>query len=312
MPQIQNALIFINWNTADMTISAVHSAREAATADNFRIIIVDNGSSDGSTARFAEELPEVDVVPLERNVGFARAVNAGLRTVEEPFAFILNTDLIFHPGVFEQLTEALEKYPDAVLACPRLLRPDGSVQPAVVPEPRIFWELVNRSLPRHLLRLSEQEVQAVPSIVGPCMAVHMERMRRVGLMDERFFFFFEETDWCRRFRMAGLRILYVPTASVVHMQGETANRRPIRARIQFYSSRYRYFRKHNGSAAVAILAVGLFLKLNISLFLHGLLTLLFLGQRRRRDRLAVYAALWAWHLRGCPPGAGFEPDWFLP
>jgi len=302
------ALIFINWNTASMTVGAVTSARDAAThPEELRVIIVDNGSTDESLETFAEQLPDAEVIAMGGNMGFARAANAGLRAVREPYAFILNTDLEFHSGVFEQLVGALNADSRGVLACPKLLRPEGSLQAAAVAEPSLFWELVNRSLPRHLLRISQDVTQSVPSVVGPCMAVHMERMLTVGLMDERFFFFFEETDWCRRFREAGLKVLYVPTAAVVHLQGETANRRPTRARIQFYSSRYRYFRKHSGLPAAAFLAAGLFVKLNVSLLIHGLLVLLTLGRRRHRDRVAVYARLWLWHFKGCPAAWGFEP-----
>ncbi|NOY80569.1 MAG: glycosyltransferase family 2 protein [Kiritimatiellaeota bacterium] len=298
-------LVFINWNTPDLTLQAVHSAR-AAAADPaaLRTIIVDNGSSDDSVSRFREELPGVQVLALSSNQGYAGAANRGLDQVAEPFAFLLNTDLLFRNDVFSLLAAALESDPTAVVATPRLLREDGSEQAAVVPEPRLFWELTNRSLPRRFIRLHSRRPTPVPSIVGPCMGVHMERVRRVGYLDERFFFFFEETDWCRRIRQAGLRILFVPEGEVVHLQGRSANRRPVRARIQFFESRYRYFRKHGGARAERALVAGLRLRLGLDLLLHGCLSVF---NRRSRDRLAVYAALWRWHVAGRPPGCGFEP-----
>ncbi len=298
-------LIFINWNTPDLTLQAVRSARAAASnPDALRTVIVDNGSSDDSVARFREELPGVHIVALSDNRGYAGAANRGLEQVTEPFAFLLNTDLLFHNDVFRVLAGELESDPDAALATPRLLREDGSEQAAAVPEPRLFWELTNRSLPRRFIRLHPTRATRVPGIVGPCMGVHMERIRRVGFLDERFFFFFEETDWCRRVRQAGLRVLYVPEAEVVHLQGRSANRRPVRARIQFYESRYRYFRKHGGVWAERALVAGLRLRLGLDLLLHGGLSAL---SPHSRDRLAVYAALWRWHAAGRPPGHGFEP-----
>lgn len=298
-------LIFINWNTPDLTIQAVRSARSiSATPNSLQITVVDNGSSDNSIKRFRTELPDVRVLALPANMGYAGAANRGLEQVTEPFAFLLNTDLLFRNDVFTILAEALESDPVAALATPRLLREDGTIQAAAVPEPTLFWELTNRSLPRRFLHLDAERPTPVPGIVGPCMAVHMDRVRQTGFLDERFFFFFEETDWCRRIRQAGLRILYVPGATAVHLQGRSANRRPVRARIQFYESRYRYFHKHSGTRAERVLAVGLQLRLGLDLLLHGSLAPV---SRRSRDRLAVYSALWRWHTAGRPPGYGFEP-----
>jgi len=301
------ALVFINWRTPELTTTAVRSAQEKARdLGELRIIIVDNGSADGSVDTMRELLPEAEIVELPENRGFAGAVNAGLQRVEEPYAFVLNSDTEFRNDAVSLLAEALAADEKAVLATPKLLRPDGSIQAAAVPEPGLLWELTNRSLARHLLRVSETETSVVPSIVGPCMAVDMEKIRSIGFLDERFFFFFEETDWCKRIRAAGLHVLHVPAAEVMHLQGESANRRPTRARVQFYLARYQYFRKHTGRCGVAALFIGMWLRLTVEVILHALLVLLTAGRRRHRDKLAVYATLWLWHLLLCRPHWGFE------
>jgi len=298
-------LIFINWNTADLTLQAVRSAREVSAApEALRITVVDNGSTDDSVDKIRREMPDVEIVALAENMGYAAAANRGLERTKEPYAFLLNTDLVFRNDVFTIVAEALEQTPGAALATPKLLREDGSQQAAAVPEPHLFWELVSRSLPRRFIRLHPARPTAVPGIVGPCMGVHMARIRKVGFLDERFFFFFEETDWCRRIRRTGMRVLYVPAAEAVHLQGRSANRRPYRARIQFYESRYRYFRKHWGPLAERVLAAGLQVRLTLDIGLHSILAV---ASRRSRDRLAVYRALWKWHADGRPPGCGFEP-----
>jgi GT2 family glycosyltransferase len=305
------ALIFINWRTGPLTVSAARSVRAStARPEALRLMVVDNGSGDDSLAIIARELPEAEIVALPANLGFAKAANAGLaRLRHERYALVLNTDLEFRNDAVALLTAALEADPKAVLACPRLVRPDGSLQAAAVPEPRLFWELTSRSLPRHLMRLLPERTQVVPGIVGSCMAVHVPRAQAsVGFLDERFFFFLEETDWCKRIGDAGLHVLFVPGAEVMHMQGESANRRPSRARVQFYSSRYRYFRKHGGRAVAAVLFAGLWLKLTVSVLVEGALAGLTLGRARRvRDGLALHARLWLWHLLLCRPKWGFEP-----
>jgi len=308
--QPEYALIFISWNSAALTVKTVQMARAAAAEPRqLRIIIVDNGSTDGSAELFARQLPDVELVLMGRNRGFAVAANAGLQRLgAERFAFILNTDIEFRNDAVGLLTAALAADSKAVLACPTLVRPDGSLQAAAVPEPRLFWELTSRSLPRHWMHLRPGETQVVPGIVGSCMAVDVQRARAtVGLLDERFFFFMEETDWCKRIGDAGLHVLFVPGAEVMHRQGESANRRPTRARVQFYSSRYRYFRKHGGPAAVAVLFAGLWLRVTVNVLTASLLTGLSLGRGRARDRLAVQARLWLWHLLLCRPRWGFEP-----
>ncbi len=311
----RTALIFLNWRTPELTVAAARSALcTAPHPESLRVIIVDNASGDHSLEHFARELPGAEVVAMPENVGFARAMNAALaRVTEEPFAFLLNSDIEFKPGALEKLIGALESDPQAAMVCPRLLRPDGSEQAAVVPEPRIFWELTNRSLPRHLMRVPRGRAGAVPSVVGPCMGIRMSAVRPLGFLDDRFFFFFEETDLCRRINQAGRRILYEPSAEVIHMQGESANRRPVRARVQFYTSRYRYFRKHAGPAATALLFAGMWLRLTFDLLLLPLAVLLTAGRRRKlRDKLYTQWRLWLWHACFCRPAWGFEPaDWLL-
>jgi N-acetylglucosaminyl-diphospho-decaprenol L-rhamnosyltransferase len=298
------ALIFINWNSPDLTIQAIASAKNSTDSpETLRFIVVDNGSSDDSVARIGGECPEAEIVEMGGNRGFAAAVNAGLERTQEAYAFICNSDILFHENAIEGLVEAVESDSAAALACPKLLREDGSLQAAAVPEPSIFWELVNRSLPRRFLTLDSAEPTVVPTVVGPCMALHRERLKSVGYFDDRFFFFFEETDFCRRINRAGYHCLYAPAAEVVHFQGESANKRPIRARIQFFESRYIYFRKHTGILGVWLLATGLFVKLALNTALYGVLSV---GSRRFRDKFAVSRRILAWHLRGCPSGWGLQ------
>ena len=301
------ALIFINWMTPHLVVKAVHTAR-ATVSDPalLRIIIIDNHSGDDSLDVFARELPDAEVIPMPANLGFAKAVNAGLARVNEPYAFVLNSDIQFLNNAIELLAQALKSDSKAMLASPKLLRPDNSLQASAIPEPRIVWELVNRSLPRRMMKLSNDRVSVVPSIVGACMAVHMGRIRQVGFMDEQFFFYFEETDWCKRISDGGWHVLFVPAAEVMHMQGRSANRQPVRSRVQFYLSRYKYFHKHNGALGMVILFIGLWCKLSLSVFLGVLQVLFSAGSAKALERMKIYVTLWCWHLLVCRPRWGFE------
>ncbi|WP_315286823.1 glycosyltransferase [Neisseria bacilliformis] len=304
------SLVFINWNSADLLL------RAAATFERlrmpYRIIVADNGSADDSCAQIRARLPEAELVEIGYNSGFAAAANVGLARVRTRCALVLNTDIEFQNDVATLLTDALRQL-DAALACPELRREDGSLQAAVVPEPTLLTELTNRSIARRLLNYQKDAPCLVNSIVGPCMALDLDKLRHLGLgadgrfFDERFFFFFEETDFCRRIIQAGGRIAYQPQAHLLHLQGESANKRPVAARVQFQDSRYKYFAKHYGAAAVSLLFAGTLLRTLANALAQSLMALLPVKKRRKyADKAYVYWALVLWHLLLCRPKWGFD------
>jgi len=308
----QASLIFINWNSADLVLRAVQSIveKEDNAQDRFHIIVVDNGSSNDSLAVFESELialfPAATVIALESNRGFAVAANRGLAAIETTYAFVLNADIEFINDAATRLINCLDSNPKAVLACPRLLREDGSEQSAAVPLPSLFFELTNRSLARRLMKIPANQSGPVPSIVGPCMAVHMKRLPVVGMLDERFFFFFEETDWCKRIQESEYEVYFDPTADVFHLQGQSVNQFPLRARIQFYESRYIYFKKHFGKRSAILLRAGLCVKVTANVLLNIIAVIVTGFRLKSRQKLGMYWGLWKWHVRGCPQGYGFE------
>lgn len=304
------SLVFINWHSADLLLKAAQTLSFLSLP--YEIIVVDNGSTDDSCAQIRAKLPEALLVEMGYNSGFATAVNAGLAVARTRFALILNTDIEFQNDAAGLLVAALRQF-DAALACPELRRPNGSLQAAVVPEPTLLTELTNRSVARRLLGFKTDAPSLVQSIVGPCMAVDLQRLEALGLgengefFDQRFFFFFEETDFCRRIIRAGGRIVYQPLAHLMHMQGESANRRPVAARIQFQESRYKYFAKHYGAAAVVVLFAGVLLRTLVNALVQGILALA-LGWRSRKyaDKAYVYGYLVLWHLLLCRPHWSFD------
>ena len=304
------SLIFINWNSADLLFTAADTL--SLTTRPHQLIVVDNGSSDDSCVRIRERLPAARLIEMGYNSGFATAVNTGLQAADGRYALILNTDIEFQNDVPELLIQALQKF-DAALACPQLRRPNGSLQAAVVPEPTLLTELTNRSIARRLLDSSESEPIAVNSIVGPCMAVDIEKLKALGLgqnghyFDQHFFFFFEETDFCRRIIQAGGRIVYQPQAHLMHLQGESANRRPVAARVQFQESRYKYFYKHHGAGQVAVLFIGTLLRTLLNALVQTLsAALLFWKSPKYWDKAYVYWAVVLWHVLLCRPRWSFD------
>ncbi|MCK5834815.1 MAG: glycosyltransferase family 2 protein [Lentisphaeria bacterium] len=306
-------LIFINWNSADLLLPAVATLKASKSQIDWQITVVDNGSTDDSCEMIRREVPEANIIEVGWNSGFAAAVNVGLKNSKLPYALILNTDVEFRNDVVGLMIEALKQNSKAVMACPELIRPDNSLQAAVVPEPNLLNELTSRSLARRFLKYDKSKTCEVPSVVGPCMGIDrvalakLEMQEPAGLFDERFFFFLEETDFCHRINQAGGKVLFVPEAKLIHAQGESANKKPVRARIQFYESRYIYFKKHYGKLATFILFLGCTFRTlfnTVGQVVSGLL--MPWKMNKCRNKAAVYLSLLAWHLKGCPKGHSFD------
>ncbi|UCD72079.1 MAG: glycosyltransferase family 2 protein, partial [Syntrophobacterales bacterium] len=145
----------------------------------------------------------------------------------------------------------------------------------------------------------------VHSVIGACMIVRSRAIEEVGLLDEDYFFFLEETDWCYRMRHRRWQVCHVPQAKVIHLQGRTVDLIKDRAKIEYYRSLYLFFKKHRGIVASALLRVFLFSRFCIDFVLTLLSCLLtaFRSERLKR-RLRIYAKLIHWHLRLCPVGMG--------
>ncbi len=306
-------LIFINWNSADLLLPAVKTLKESASKVDWQITVIDNGSTDDSCEMIRRELPEVEIIEVGWNSGFAAAVNIGLKNSKTPYALILNTDVEFRNDVVGIMLKALKEDPKAVMACPELIRPDNSLQAAVVPEPTLLSELTSRSLTRRFLKYDKNKTCRVPSVVGPCMAIDRQALNALtmqepaGLFDERFFFFLEETDFCRRINQAGGAVLFVPEAKLIHAQGESANKKPVRARVQFYESRYIFFKKHMGTLSTFILFLGCTFRTAfnaVGQILSGMI--MPWKWQKHVNKATVYLSLLAWHLKGCPKGHSFD------
>ena len=147
----------------------------------------------------------------------------------------------------------------------------------------------------------------VDSVIGACMVVRREAMEQVGLLDEDYFLFLEETDWCYRMKRAGWKIYHVPQAEVYHFQGKSAETAKKRARVEFYRSRYHFFKKNRGNLQWFILLSGLMIRLVFELLMMTVASLVtFFAIKGWLRKLSIYAYLFWWHLRLCPEGMGLK------
>jgi GT2 family glycosyltransferase len=194
----------------------------------------------------------------------------------------------------------------------QLLNPDGSPQNSIANFPSLATELLNKSLlrrifPRRFPGKEHKFLEPVPveSVIGAFMLIRHELWQKIGGLDERYFFFLEETDFCAQARKLGWAVFHLPHVHVWHEQGKSAGQWPAAARIEYWRSRYLYFAKHHGLVSRIVLRVGLLARLFIDTLFSGLTVLLTVGAAARpRSRWQTHSALWRWHLRGCPADMG--------
>jgi GT2 family glycosyltransferase len=192
-------------------------------------------------------------------MGFARAVNEALKRSGAPFILILNPDTYMHPGFLKPVLDFLGDNQDVGVIGPKILNPDGSVQGSARAHPTPLtaffgrasvmskWFPKNPITTRNLCSSRSDSVTPmdVDWVSGACMVVRREAVNKVGLLDERFFMYWEDADWCRRMWEKGWRVVYFPGSSIVHFVGGSSERLRVRSIYEFHKSVYRLFQKYN-------------------------------------------------------------------
>ncbi len=308
------SVILVNWNTKDLLLPCLEALYRTVRKLEMEVYVVDNGSNDGSGAAALEQFPGVILIENEMNLGFARASNQALKAAQGDYLLLLNPDTEVKEGAIETLLSFLKSCPNAGVAGPQLLNSDGSKQNSVANFPSLATELLNKSLLRRLWpeKFPGKERHyadpiRVESVIGACMMVRRRALHEVGLLDEDYFLFLEETDWCYRMVRAGWQVYHVPQAEVYHFQGKSAAPEKARAKIEYYRSRYLFFRKQRGAVRSAILVMGVLVRLSVELISMTVACFLTVfSVRKWREKLSVLAYVMWWHLRLCPKGMGLK------
>ena len=300
-------IVIVNWNTRDLLRQCLRSVYDTVRDVIFEVIVVDNASGDGSAPMVREEFPDVRIIENDENRGFSAANNQALRVMRGRYALLLNTDAVLTDGAVRELFAFMEERADAAIAGGQLLHEDGRRQNSIANVPTLCSLLMNLPLLEVLFpgrypskRYTHTEPLPVESVIGACMLVRRKAIDEVGMLDEDYFFFFEETDWALRMRAAGWKVYHVPSARIYHLQGRSIGR-DVRSRIAFYRSRYRFFGKWRGRMYNRAVRGVIFVRLIINWLLTSAGTILTAGiNREMRDKWVIYSRLILWHLRGCP------------
>jgi len=275
-------IVVVSHRCRDLLAACLRSiAAHPYTAGAMAVTVVDNASADGTADVVRDHFASVRLVELARNVGFSAANNVALRSTRADYVLLLNPDTEIWPGVLDAMADFLGEHPRAGLAGCRLVRRDGS-----------FDHAAKRSIPtvadalRHFRpgggarsgylapQVAEDEIGPVDAVNGAFMLVRREAIADVGLLDEGFWMYGEDLDWCTRLRQAGWEVLYNGRVTTPHVKGATTGaHRRLRQNVAFHRSMGRFYRRHLGGERAlldAVVYAGIGAKLGLSVCGSGL------------------------------------------
>lgn len=254
------SIVIVSWNTRALLrrcLETVRAEESGVSPGGLQVIVVDNGSADGTPAMLREEFPDTTVVENRENVGFAAANNQGIRQAGGDLILLLNPDTELSAGSLGTMVRFMETTEQAGAAGACLVNPDGTLQASASPAPNLrreIWRLfhLDRLHPFASYPLSAWDAERpheVDVAQGASLMVRRTALDEVGILDEDYYMYTEEVDLCFRLRKAGWRVYWLPQAKVLHWGGQSTRQMRGEMFLRLYESKILFFRKHHGPAA---------------------------------------------------------------
>jgi N-acetylglucosaminyl-diphospho-decaprenol L-rhamnosyltransferase len=262
--QIDLSLIIVNHNTRQLLEECLQSLEKGNEGIVIETIVVDNGSSDGSPEMVAERFPQTVLIRNERNEGFAKPNNQGLKVAKGRYAMLLNSDTKVRPHALETLVRSMDEHVEIGACGPRLLYPDGRVQPSCRSFPSLWRHFCDMTgletfFPHSFFgnfetRFRYDRDEDVDQPMGAALLVRREAFKEVGYLDERLKIYYNDADWCLRIREAGWRIRFFHDAEIIHHGSMTTiiTNRQLEQFDEMFQNCLYYYEKHLGRVAVVV------------------------------------------------------------
>jgi hypothetical protein len=250
------SVIIVNWNTKALLLDCVESLYQTTRKSSLEIIVVDNASADGSVVALRERFPKVQIIVNEDNLGFAKANNIGIKQAKGLYVCLVNSDVKALDGVLDKMRTYMESHPEIGALAPKTFFGDMQIQKNCREFPtlsNVFCEafFLNKLFPkiaffrgRDMVRCDYDTVMEIEALSGCFLMVRQEVIAQVGLLDERFFFYSEDVDWCKRIHDAGWKLVHYPEAEAIHFGQGSSDSAPIRFRLEMLKANWQYWRKH--------------------------------------------------------------------
>jgi N-acetylglucosaminyl-diphospho-decaprenol L-rhamnosyltransferase len=297
------SIIVVNWNVRELLRRCLESIAAGGERWGLEVVVVDNASDDGSVEMVRREFPWVRLVASPVNLGFTGGNNLGMADSRGRYLLLLNPDTEIVGDSLSRMLAYMEAHPEVGALGPKLLYPDGSVQSSRRRFPTLKtmflestilqqWWPENDTLQRYyILDRPDDVTQEVDWLRGACLLIRRRALEEIGPLDERFFMYFEELDWCRRCRQSGWQVVYLPAAEVIHHEGGSSSQVVAARHLYFQRSKLYYTRKWMGGQAAEVLRLFLLATYAWQWLEEGGKWLI--GHRRpmRRQRMAAYGQL---------------------
>jgi len=301
---IMLSIIIVNWNTMEALLNCLNAIFRTIKDIDFEVFVVDNASADNSQKAVKDFFPSVKLIENKENLGFAKANNQALQLMKGEYALLLNSDTITTAGAITKILKFMELNQNVGICGGQLLNKDGTKQISFGNISTPLTDLINNTVlrivfPKKYLgrKCKFDKPVEVESIIGACMMVRKKAIDNVGLMDENFFFYYEDMDWCYRMKKGGWNISFYPDAFIYHIRGESSKQLNENAIIEFWKSKYYFFKKHYDMKTTILLEIGLLLKTIVGILLNSLPAIF---KNRNIKKLRKYMVIFLWHLKGKP------------
>jgi len=251
------SIIIVNWKVKDLLKKCLQSIFEQTKNISFEVFVVDNASSDGSVEMVREKFPQVDLIASSENLGFAKGNNLAIKKSRGRYILLLNPDTEILDNALEKMVRFMDAHLDCGISGCNLLNPDLSLQPSVRAFPNLASQAFILLKIHHLLphtktiykylvqNFDYEKMQEVDQVMGAFMMIRREVIEKIGMLDEKFWIWFEEVDFCKRAKSASFKILYTPKAKIIHYFGQSFKQAMgVKKQKDFNRSLSYYFKKH--------------------------------------------------------------------
>lgn len=296
---IDLSVVIVSWNIRELLGACLQSIDIGRGALNVEVIVVDGGSIDGTPEMLAEEYPWVRLIARSDNVGFPKGNNIGLAEARGRLLLLLNPDTEIEGEALSTMAYYLDAHREVGIVGAKLLNPDGSIQSSRRRFPTLSTGFLESTwlqpiAPSSLMDryyaadLPDDVVSEVDWLVGACLMTRRAVLDEVGPLDEAYFMYSEELDWCRRAKDAGWHVVYLPEATIVHHVGKSSEQAVTERHINYQRAKLRYFRKFHGRIPSNVLRLTILLNYLFQIILEATKGVLGLKRSLRWQRVRAY------------------------
>jgi len=250
-------IVIVNFNTRKLTLKCLHSIYASAISYSYEVFVVDNNSSDNSVQAIQSQFPKVRLIANSGNVGFSKANNQAIEKAQGKYILLLNSDTVLKEDTLHVMLDYMEQNNRVGAAGCEVLLENGDLDKAChrgfpTPEASFYYMTgLAKKYPNspkynsyHKSYLNMKEIHEIDCLVGAFMLIRKESIDQVGLLDEEFFMYGEDIDWCYRIKEGGWSIVYNPTTSIIHYKGASSRKKPTKIVYEFHRAMYLFHKKH--------------------------------------------------------------------